>query len=306
MPSFDGSLDPLRRERKAVTFAAGFWEAQRPAAKSGATANATSALEWCRRPGSSSSTLPCGRTTRCGSWRGTSPRRRSIWRRRRCRWGWLSGLSHRLDWPGAAALRPRSASAGPASPFDGAALVRCPVREAEIVGADIRIPRAEYRDGEPERALDSHISRPSSCAGGLRCRDAKDRLGAASCSFHQICCGLTSPSEAVARARPASRMRSDSAGSATARASTSVPTSVAVIPSASASRSPECWTGSIEPMRAAMLRTAAVKVSRTGPSCRGTSPPSVAKASRRRVRPGPDCGSSGVPFSTAGAASGSP
>ncbi len=45
MPSVLGSLARLWRERKAVTFAPGFWDALRPPAKSGATVNATPALE---------------------------------------------------------------------------------------------------------------------------------------------------------------------------------------------------------------------------------------------------------------------
>lgn len=60
MPSgLIGSLARLWRERKAVTFAPGFWEALRPPAKSGATVNATSALEC-------TTALACVQAIACG------------------------------------------------------------------------------------------------------------------------------------------------------------------------------------------------------------------------------------------------
>ena len=54
-----GSLARLWRERKAVTFAPGFWEALCPAAKSGATVNASSALEC-------TTALACVQAIACG------------------------------------------------------------------------------------------------------------------------------------------------------------------------------------------------------------------------------------------------
>jgi HK97 family phage portal protein len=59
MPAFFGSLARRWREQKAVTFAPGFWEALRSPAKSGATVNATSALEC-------TTALACVQAIACG------------------------------------------------------------------------------------------------------------------------------------------------------------------------------------------------------------------------------------------------